>query len=395
MTMRVSNLSRYEGAIDTLQQRQSEMSRAQLQMTSGKRVQVPSDDPTAAARAERAFIAQQRITAEQRSVDVSRNAMALVESGLGQAGDLLQSARERLLEAGNGSYNVGERQALSTHLKQLRSQLLAVANQTDGAGGYIFGGQGSIAPPFQDAIGGVAFAGTGGQGQVSVSEQMPTSVDGEALWLNVRSGNGVFVTDAAATNTGSAYIAPGSVSDPSLLTGGSYDITFSVVGGVTTYTVNPVGTTGSYVSGGTVYVDGMALQVGGAPADGDQFTIVPAAPDLDPFEALDRAIAVLDDPASNDGLVAQAVSNGVRDMDAVMSHFQAARSVAGATLSRLDVIDSRNQDRDLWAKSVQSDAEDLDMVQAVSDFQNKQTSYQAALQSYSIVQRMSLFDYIK
>ena len=59
------------------------------------------------------------------------------------------------------------------------------------------------------------------------------------------------------------------------------------------------------------------------------------------------------------------------------------------------MIDSRNQDRDLWAKSVQSDAEDLDMVQAVSDFQNKQTSYQAALQSYSIVQRMSLFDYIK
>ena len=44
---------------------------------------------------------------------------------------------------------------------------------------------------------------------------------------------------------------------------------------------------------------------------------------------------------------------------------------------------------------MQSNAEDLDMVQAVSRFQNEQTSYQAALQSYAMVQRMSLFDYIK
>jgi flagellar hook-associated protein 3 FlgL len=35
------------------------------------------------------------------------------------------------------------------------------------------------------------------------------------------------------------------------------------------------------------------------------------------------------------------------------------------------------------------------MVQAISSFQNKQTGYQAALQTYSSLQRMSLFDYIK
>jgi flagellar hook-associated protein 3 FlgL len=44
---------------------------------------------------------------------------------------------------------------------------------------------------------------------------------------------------------------------------------------------------------------------------------------------------------------------------------------------------------------VQSSAEDADMVQAISEFQNQQTGYQAALQSYASVQRMSLFDYIK
>jgi flagellar hook-associated protein 3 FlgL len=399
MSGRVSNTSRYESAVATLQRRQSEMSEAQLQMTSGKRVNRPSDDPTAAARAERAFIAQQRIESAQRSVSVSRNAMALTESALGRAGDLLQTAREKLIGAGNGSYSTAERSAIAEDLVALRGQLFALANQTDGSGGYIFGGQGANLPPFVDAAGGVLFAGTGGQGQLSASEQMPTSVDGQAVWLSARSGNGVFVTAAAAGNTGSGFIDAGGVTDPTALTGASYAIVFSVAGATTTYAVEmngaPTGQTGNYIPGGAITVDGMTFDVGGAPANGDRFDITPSAADMDPFEALDRAIATLRDPNATRGATTQAVASGVRDVDAVMSHFSAARSVAGAALSRLDAIQSRNEDRDLWAKSVQSDAEDLDMVQAVSDFQNKQTSYQAALQSYAMVQRMSLFDYLK
>jgi flagellar hook-associated protein 3 FlgL len=34
------------------------------------------------------------------------------------------------------------------------------------------------------------------------------------------------------------------------------------------------------------------------------------------------------------------------------------------------------------------------MVQAIADFQNRQTGYDAALKAYSIVQRMSLFQYL-
>lgn len=47
-----------------------------------------------------------------------------------------------------------------------------------------------------------------------------------------------------------------------------------------------------------------------------------------------------------------------------------------------------------FAETERSTAEDLDMVQAISDFQNRQTGYDAALKAYSLVQRMSLFNYI-
>ncbi len=34
------------------------------------------------------------------------------------------------------------------------------------------------------------------------------------------------------------------------------------------------------------------------------------------------------------------------------------------------------------------------MIAAISEFENRQTGYDAALKSYSMVQRMSLFQYI-
>ena len=399
--MRVSTASRYESTVDSLQKRQADMSQVQMQMATGKRVSRPSDDPTAAARAERMHIAQLRIQSEQRSVDASRNAMVLAESALGQAGQLLQSMRESMVAAGNGAYAPTQRAALATQLRQLRGQMLQLANQQDGAGGFTFGGQGSTSAPFLDAIGGITYAATGGQMQVSSTEQMPIAVDGQSAWLSARSGNGVFVTGAALSNTGTAWVDAGTVSSPSAITGASYQLVVTAAGpGGTTYDLLqnglPTAIVGAtYTSGQSIAVDGMSFVISGQPAAGDIFSFDPSTPDLNPFDAIDRAIAVLNDPNASSANVAQAVSNGLRDLDSIHAHLQSARSVAGAELSRLDSIDSRNMDRELWAKSVQSDAEDLDMVQAISDFQNQQAGYQAALQTYAMVQRMSLFDYIK
>ena len=398
--MRVSTAYRFESTVDNLQQRQRDMSNAQMQMTNGKRINRPSDDPTGAARAERAFISRQRIDSEQRSVNASRNALVLAESALGQAGDVLQAARETVVATGNGSYSPGERAAQAARLQQFRDQLLGLANQGNGSSGYLFGGQGATAMPFLDTRAGVVAAGLGGQTQLSSTEQMPVTVDGQAIWLGVASGNGVFVTGAAAGNTGSAWVDAGSVNDPAALTGATYDIVFAGSGSTSSYSVQkdgqPTAQTGlPFVSGRALSIDGMSLNIKGVPAAGDRFGVAPSAPDLDAFAALDRAIAVLKDPHANAGQLGQAVNSGLRDIDAVMGRLQGARAEAGSALNRLDSIDQRNQDRSLWAQSVQSDAEDLNMVQAVSDFQNKQTSYQAALQSYASVQRLSLFDYIK
>jgi flagellar hook-associated protein 3 FlgL len=172
-----------------------------------------------------------------------------------------------------------------------------------------------------------------------------------------------------------------------------YTIDFQVSGGVTTYTVDG-GPTIPYTSGQTITVDGMSFSIKGAPADADQFTINPSQKALSVFDSLDRAIASLNASNQNGGKITQAVNKGIADMDSVLSTMQGARSSTGETLNRLDGAENRISMSKLTAQTERSNAEDLDMTSAISDFQAKQNGYQAALQSYSMVQKMSLFQYL-
>ena len=70
--MRIATANAFDSGVDTLQQRQSELAKLQEQMTSGKRVARASDDPAAAARAERAMANVERTVTSQRAVDASR-----------------------------------------------------------------------------------------------------------------------------------------------------------------------------------------------------------------------------------------------------------------------------------------------------------------------------------
>ncbi len=397
--IRLSTAHTHDTTIERLSQRQLELSDAQLRMTTGKRVMRASDDPINAARAERALASVSRADAGTRSVEASRNAMTQTESALGDAGELLQQVREALVASGNAGYDDSQRRVLAEQIRGLRDQLLAVANRGDGAGGYLFGGQGSATPPFLDAPGGVQYVGTRGAINAARGDSLPMTMDGDAAWLAAPSGNGVFET-AVVSVAGGAWIDAGRVTDPTALTGASYSLQFSVSGGATTYSVLKDGAATSltdvaYVPGQAIGIDGMAFAVSGAPADGDEFEIKPSTPSLSVFDALDAAANELATPLRNPGAIAQTTSTSLRDVDALLARLSLSRSAAGEALTRIDNVGARHDAARTSGQIERSNAEDLDLTAAISDFQTRQTGYQVALQTYASVQRLSLFDYIK
>jgi len=118
-------------------------------------------------------------------------------------------------------------------------------------------------------------------------------------------------------------------------------------------------------------------------------------PDLSVFDVLDRVANELDTPGRSADEISQSVKDGLRDIDAVAGNLRSHRARVGELLNRGDAVEVRLSQQALSAQTERSAAEDLDMVQAVSSFQSKQTGYDAAMQTYAMVQRMSLFDYIK
>lgn len=395
---RISTAQAFDAALVQLQQRQSEMTASQEQLTTGKRVNRASDDPTDAARAERALASLARVDADKRGTEASKSLMSLAESSLGDAGTLLQRARELLVAAGNPGYGDTQRQSVATELRGIRDQLLAIANRSDGADGFLFGGQGSGQPPFVDAPGGVQYRGTSGQALIAGAETLPLALDGSATWSTVRTGNGVFETSVVAS-TGTAWIDAGSVVAPSALTGSTYNIQFAVTSGQVTYSVLKDGvataqTNVPYQSGTAIQVDGMAVTVTGTPAAGDDFQLAPSTSTLTVFDAMDQAVANLSSAGKRGSQIAQDTALNLRNIDQAMNRLLAARSDVGATLNRTDNVNDRLDGVKLAAETEKSSAQDLDMVQAISDFQNKQSGYDAALKAYSMVQRLSLFQYL-
>ncbi len=399
MSLRISTRRMNETGIEVLQKRQVEMADAQERLTSGKRVRSASDDPAAAARAERALAGQMRAETSQRAVDASRTAMSLTETAMGDSLELMQQAREAMVASGNASYSDQERSNLAEKLRAIRNQLLTVSNRTDGGGNFLFGGQGATTQPFVDAPGGVSYRGVSGERRTESGTDLPLTVDGNGVFMTARTGNGVFQTSAGAGVTG-AWIDNGQVSNPAALTGSTYTLQFSVSGGATTYAVlkdgNPTAVTAApYVSGQDITVDGMTFKITGAPANGNNFTVQPSASTLSIFDTLDRAVAQLSTTGRSAAQIAQGTTDALRDIDQSMAQMQGARAVAGEMLNRIDGETSRLADQKLANQEQRSNAEDLDMTDAISKFQNLQTGYDAALKSYSMVQRLSLFDYLK
>lgn len=111
------------------------------------------------------------------------------------------------------------------------------------------------------------------------------------------------------------------------------------------------------------------------------------------FKVIDDAIASIDSSPGGPQL-SQAIALALSQVDTSMDRIQSARGQAGDWLNRADKISATQTGRSIQLEAEKSKAEDLDMVKGISDFSKIQTGYQAALQSYAQVQKLSLFNFI-
>ena len=406
--MRVTTAYAYDNTIAQLNKRQAELAAKQEHISTGKRVIRASDDPVAAALSEAVQNRLSRVQTDQRALDASRTSIQQAESGLGEAGELIQKVRDLIVAGGNATYGPVEREALAEQIKGLREQFFSVANRQDSAGRSLFGGLGGSTTPFVQTFGAtggdVRFDGQRGQ-QAAGDNRLPQAMDGEAIWMRVPAGNGTFALELPASNTGSLHSDAGEVTNLSALTGHDYRIDFSGTSGAMQYSVTDV-TTGTpvagqtgvpYSTGATVAFDGMSFQLSGEPQAGDRLDVVPADTPTDIFQVMQDAINALryDNGGTGDAaLRTQDLGRALTELDAGHDRVLLARAQAGEWLNRADSIENLLGNREVDHMTEQSQLEDVDLVKAYSEFKNMELGLQAALQSYASVQKLSLFQYV-
>lgn len=398
---RTGTANLYDNTIRNLQAQQTTLAQQQEHLSAGKRVLRASDDPVAAAQAERARTRISRNETDLRALNAQKDSMALAESTLGSAMDAMQAFRELVVQAGNGTLAATDRNTIALQLQGLREQILGYANSKDANGLPLFQALGSASTPFTGASPPTTFNGLPGQ-LASGTTSIAPMLDGDAAWMSVPTGNGVFAVSAAAGNAGTAQVTADKVTDPALAGDGhTYQVQFAVdvATGASTYGVTDTSTVPPtavlsgqpYSSPTTISFAGRSIDITGAPANGDSFTVAPSQ-QTSVFQVLDDTIAAI--RSGNPTTVSSGIAQGLSQIDFAMSRLSDARGLAGELLNRADRIQSDLDTRGTQLEAQRSSAEDLDMIKAISDFQNQSTAHQAALQSYAQVQKLSLLNYL-
>ncbi|MGB7800103.1 flagellar hook-associated protein FlgL [Buttiauxella sp.] len=200
--MRISTAMMYQQNMRGVTNSQSEWLRYGEQMSTGKRVTKPSDDPIAASQAVVLSQAQAQNSQYALARTFATQKMSLEENVLGQVTTSIQSAQEKIVYAGNGTLSDDDRASLATDLEGIRNQILNLANSTDGNGRYIFAGYKTESAPFTGGANSIAYQG-GDQEvtqQVDAARSMTIGHTGTQVFNSITS-NAVPEPDGADSET--------------------------------------------------------------------------------------------------------------------------------------------------------------------------------------------------
>src|SRR5947207_6751385 len=180
---RVSNLLRTSVATQNIASTQQQLLEVQNELSSGKKINTPSDDPGQAA-----IIQQLQKTLESRkaygdNLKQAGDHLGEVDSTMGDLTDLLKQA-QTIASANVGSdVTADQRASAAAVVQSIYNQVLAIGNkQFEGV--YLFGGDRSTTAPFVEENGGVKFVGSATvlQNQYDENSTLPFMIDGDELF---------------------------------------------------------------------------------------------------------------------------------------------------------------------------------------------------------------------
>jgi flagellar hook-associated protein 3 FlgL len=393
--MRISSNQIYDQGLTAMLEKQSELSKTQLQVSTGRRIQSPSEDPGASVKIlnlEREFSVTEQYQDNATKAD---NRLELEEGVLVSVTDILQRIRELAVQGLSDTNGDVQKQAIAAEMSELNNQLLSLANTRDANGDYMFSGFNANTPPYASING--SYQGDEGQRQMKIGPDVYVDTNDP--------GNEIFEARYISTSVtktagaGTANIAISSIDVSEL----SSPITFTYNAATNSYDVNGGPTTIPYTvadSGLTVDLNALdsslpnvSITLTGTPSATDNFSLATTATVETMFAAIDSFIGALennqvgpnDSPNSGDFLT---------NLDTLLDSVLNTQGSVGARLSSVSRQTEVNDGVSYNNQQILSELRDLDYSEAISKLSLQLTGLEAAQQTFTRVQGLSLFNFL-
>ncbi len=304
--MRVSTSQIYNIASIGMRDAQVAVDKTNQQISSGKRVLSPADDPVAATSILMLNQELARTSQFSKNIDTANNNLTLEDTTLQSVVSLIQRLKELSVSAGNTAVlTKSDYKAIAAEVDSRLEELMNLQNTRNASGQYIFAGfQSEIQPFVSNGGGNYAYKGDEGQLRVQASTSVTVAVSdsGKKVFMDIPSSHKTFNTSASPYNHASpaAIISVGDVYDQiafDKLFPEDMVVTFNANSSVNPPSPNYTITERSsgkvladkqvYISGQDIKVNGAKFSISGSPYPGVAAT--PASISMNPAAFLAAA----------------------------------------------------------------------------------------------------------
>lgn len=146
--MRITNSMMITNSMWNINNNMKRLNKAQEEMSTQSKIQLPSDDPVVATRAikYRNYVAN--VEQYQKNTDDATSWMQVTEGALNNLTDVIHRAQELAVQGANGTLANQDKHSIAQEIGQLKDSVVEIMN-TSYAGRYVFGGFSSDQPPYK------------------------------------------------------------------------------------------------------------------------------------------------------------------------------------------------------------------------------------------------------
>lgn len=339
--MRVSTNQFHNQGIDSIQRHQSDLLDIQEKLSSGKRINRPSDDPVGLNQVHNLKKTMSQIETYKKNGDYAKSQLSLEETQIQTVIDGVQRARELTIQMMNDTYTPENRQATAQEIGQLIEHVRNIMNSKN---------------PEKELL----FAGS----KVDANAAFVDDVANPAL-----SNGDRYVAYLGSSNAGTAYDERA-----------NYGARFVQIGFDADNKLNP-DDKGDPARVRVTDNGGKVFDVPGAAS-------LPAGVDKNVLNVMIQLKDYLDQGLQPPPEIGEDFTKALDQMSEVMAEI-------GGRQNRIETQMDAGESFRMSLEERRMEIEEMDVVKGIAEFTQKQNALQMAQQIFSKVQQMSLFNYIR